>query len=144
MPQWTPQGYLVELVTGRGEKVRIPPFEAAEVEVGELLDDGKTEGGETEAGSAAGRRRHRRGLRMRRSAARRRPRGRETPGGSSPLELRERGNHGGLGRGCARCSAAPHERSEAAPVHGRPHRAAIPGSFGVRWMGGNASPLALL
>ncbi len=49
--RWTPEGYLVELVAGRGEKVRAPPFEAAEVEVSELLDDVETESGETEAGS---------------------------------------------------------------------------------------------
>ena len=49
--RWTPEGYLVERVAGRGEKVRAPPFEAAEVEVSELLDDVDTEGGETEAGT---------------------------------------------------------------------------------------------
>jgi Uma2 family endonuclease len=43
---WTPQGYLVDLVAGRGDRVRAPPFEAAEIEVTELLEDVATEGGE--------------------------------------------------------------------------------------------------
>ena len=45
---WTPHGYLVELVAGRGEKVRAPPFEAAEIDVSELLEDVATEGQEPE------------------------------------------------------------------------------------------------
>jgi Uma2 family endonuclease len=36
---WTPQGYLVDLVAGRGDKVRAPPFEAIEIDVSELLED---------------------------------------------------------------------------------------------------------
>ena len=37
--QWTAPGYLVELVAGRGDKVRAPPFEAVEVEVSELFEE---------------------------------------------------------------------------------------------------------
>jgi Uma2 family endonuclease len=41
--RWTAEGYLVELVAGRGEKVRAQPFEAVEVDVGDLLGDGEEE-----------------------------------------------------------------------------------------------------
>jgi Uma2 family endonuclease len=41
---WTPAGYLVDLVAGRGEKVHAAPFEAAEIDVSELLDDAEAEG----------------------------------------------------------------------------------------------------
>jgi Uma2 family endonuclease len=37
--QWMPQGYLVALVAGRGDKLPAPPFDAVEVDVSELLDD---------------------------------------------------------------------------------------------------------
>ena len=46
---WTPQGYLVDLVAGRGDKVRAPPFEAAEIDVSELLEDAATAGDEPAA-----------------------------------------------------------------------------------------------
>ena len=37
--QWTPDGYLVVLAAGRGEKVRAPPFDAVEIDVAELFGD---------------------------------------------------------------------------------------------------------
>ncbi len=51
--KWTPDGYLVALVAGRGEKVRAPPFEAAEVDVSELLDDAEAEGRKAGSGEDA-------------------------------------------------------------------------------------------
>ncbi|MEO7330225.1 MAG: Uma2 family endonuclease [Minicystis sp.] len=37
--RWTAEGYLVELVAGRGDRVRAAPFEAVEIEVGELFGE---------------------------------------------------------------------------------------------------------
>jgi Uma2 family endonuclease len=47
--QWTEPGYLVELVAGRGDTLRAPPFEAVEVEVSELFEEPNV--GETRTGA---------------------------------------------------------------------------------------------
>jgi len=41
--RWTPDGYLVALVAGRGDTVRAAPFEAIEIDVGQLLGDDEAE-----------------------------------------------------------------------------------------------------
>ena len=41
--RWTPEGYLVALVAGRGERVHAAPFEAIEIDVGQLLGDDEAE-----------------------------------------------------------------------------------------------------
>ena len=41
--RWTPDGYLVALVAGRGERVHAAPFEAIEIDVGQLLGDDEAE-----------------------------------------------------------------------------------------------------
>lgn len=40
---WTAQGYLVETVAGRGDKLRAPPFDAVEIDVSELFGDAEAE-----------------------------------------------------------------------------------------------------
>jgi hypothetical protein len=50
--QWTSQGYLVVLVAGRGDKVRVTPFDAVELDVSELLDEAEAEAGEPAEGGA--------------------------------------------------------------------------------------------
>jgi Uma2 family endonuclease len=43
--RWTPDGYLVALAAAGGDRVRAEPFEAVELDVGELFgDEGETEG----------------------------------------------------------------------------------------------------
>jgi hypothetical protein len=46
--RWTPQGYLVALVAGRGDTIHAPPFDAVEVDVSALLDDAEEPAGEAE------------------------------------------------------------------------------------------------
>lgn len=41
--RWTPDGYLVVLVAFKGEMVRAEPFEAVEIEVGELCGEDEAE-----------------------------------------------------------------------------------------------------
>ncbi|WP_437514444.1 Uma2 family endonuclease [Sorangium sp. So ce1099] len=37
--RWTAEGYLIELVAGRGDRVRAAPFDAVEIEIDELFGD---------------------------------------------------------------------------------------------------------
>ena len=41
--RWTADGYLIALVAGRGDKVRAPPFDAVEIDVGWLFGDAAEE-----------------------------------------------------------------------------------------------------
>jgi Uma2 family endonuclease len=41
--RWTAEGYLVALVAGRGETVRAAPFDAIEIDIGDLFGDEGTE-----------------------------------------------------------------------------------------------------
>ncbi len=41
--RWTESGYLIELVGQQGERLRLPPFDAVELEVGVLLGDDPTD-----------------------------------------------------------------------------------------------------
>jgi Uma2 family endonuclease len=54
--RWTADGYLIVLVAGRGDQVRVPPFDATEIDVGSLFGDEEEEapaspGEEAPAGS---------------------------------------------------------------------------------------------
>lgn len=43
--EWSAAGYVIVLVAGRADRVRAPPFDAAEIDVGELFgDDDEAEG----------------------------------------------------------------------------------------------------
>jgi Uma2 family endonuclease len=52
--QWTPAGYLVNLVAGRGNVIRAAPFDTIEIDVGLLLgdDEGEEEEADDEPGAS--------------------------------------------------------------------------------------------